>query len=216
MSTRENAILLPPRPWCPVCRRPLVACYCPLIKPFTSHPRFAILTQPREAKHRLGTGRMAHLCISNSLLIEGANFSENKQIDTIIRDPNVFSVVLYPGDLSINLSKLSRDQKEALIPRGKEIVVFVLDGTWTTARKMLRLSRNLAGLPAVSFDAPRPSSYRIRTQPRPNFYSTAEAIHHVIDLFSASEDRRATIPKLHDNLLEVFTFAVARQLRYTP
>jgi DTW domain-containing protein YfiP len=158
---------------------------------------------------------MAHHCISNSSLIEGANFSENKQIDTIIRDPNVFAVVLYPCDLSVNLSQLSKDQREALIPPRKELVVFVLDGTWTTARKMLRLSRNLAGLPAVSFDAPRPSSYRIRRQPRPNFYSTAEAIHHVIDLF-ALEDQASTISKPHDNLLEVFHFVVNRQLAYIP
>ncbi len=216
MNTGSNAVLLPEsRRSCAVCRRPTAGCYCPLVRPFRSYPHFVILSQPREAKHRLGTGRMAHICISNSLLMEGVDFSENEKVEAIIRDRDLFAVVLYPGDLSTNLSKLSIDQRRALIPPGRKLVVFVLDGTWKTVRKMIRLSGNLNSLPSVSFTPPSPSSYRIRRQPRPNFYCTLEAIHHVIDLFAEPENRKIAIPKPHDNLLEVFTWAVDRQLHYT-
>jgi DTW domain-containing protein YfiP len=210
-----NHFLAPPRRSCLVCRRPATACYCALIKPFNSHPRFVILIQPREAKHRLGTGRMAHLCVANSALIEGIDFSRHKQVEEIIHDPNVFSVLLYPEMSSMDLSRLA-DQRTTLVPAGKEIVVFVPDGTWKTARKMVRLSRNLNTIPRVSFDPPTRSMYRIRRQPRPNFYCTLEAIHHVIDLFALPNSPGMTTPKAHDNLLEVFHFAIKHQLSYTP
>lgn len=191
-------------------------CYCPLVKPFESYPRFVILIHPREAKHRFGTGRMAHLCVSNSVLIEGVDFSAYERVETLIRSPNVLSVILYPGDSSISLSKLSGAQTRALVPPGKQLFVFVLDGTWRTARKMIRLSRNLHDLTCVSFNPPTPSAYRIRRQPRPHCYSTLEAIHHVIDLFALPDQHGGAMAKPHDNLLEVFNFAVNQQLRYTP
>jgi DTW domain-containing protein YfiP len=204
------------RPSCVVCRRPAVACYCPLLKPFESYPRFVILSHPREAKHRLGTGRMAHICISNSMLIEGVDFSENKKVEAIIHNRDFFAVILYPGDSSTKLSELSIDQRRALIPPGRKLIVVVPDGTWRTARKMIRLSRNLSSLPSLSFTPSSPSSYRIRRQPRPNLYCTLEAVHQVIDLFAEPENRKIAIQKPHDNLLEVFAFAVNQQLHYTP
>jgi DTW domain-containing protein YfiP len=159
---------------------------------------------------------MAHLCIANSLLIEGVNFSHDKQVETILGDPNVFPVLLYPGKSAIDLSSLSTNQRTALIPAGKDLMVFVPDGTWTTARKMVRASGNLNTLPMISFHPPRTSAYRLRRQPRPDLYCTLEAIHHVIDLFAESADHAATAPKPHDNLLEVLRLAVERQLSYTP
>ena len=72
----------------------------------------------------------------------------------------------------------------ALVPAGRQLIVFVLDGTWKSVRKMLRLSRNLASLPMICFEPPSPSSYRIRRQPKAHCYSTIEAIHHVLDLFA--------------------------------
>ena len=199
---------------CLACRRPLPACYCALVKPFASRPRFIILIQPREAKHRLGTGRMAHLCLANSLLIEGVDFSRHEQVEGIIRDPNAFCVLLYPQTTAINLSNLSRNERLALTPPSKELVVFVPDGTWKTVRKMVRSSQNLNRLTRVSFNPPRPSMYRIRKQPHPKLCCTLEAIHHVIDLFAA-ESPPGTV-KSHDNLLEVFQFTISRQLSYRP
>jgi DTW domain-containing protein YfiP len=213
---RASVFLAPPRQCCLVCRRPAAACYCALVKPFNSHPRFVILIQPREAKHRLATGRMAHLCIANSSLIEGVDFSHHQQVEAIIHDPNVFSVLLYPERSSIDLSALSTDERKGVMPAGKEFVVFIPDGTWKTARKIVRLSRNLNTLPRVSFNPPTRSMYRIRRQPRPNFYCTLEAVHHVIDLFALSNNPGVTTPRPHDNLLEVFHFAINRQLSYTP
>jgi DTW domain-containing protein YfiP len=204
------------RPSCWRCRRPLGGCYCFLIRPFASEPRMIILSQPREAKHRLGTGRMAHLCLSNSALIEGVDFTLDHRVNREIDNPLNFPVLLYPSNDSIDLSKLNCRERRALVPNWQRLVVFVLDGTWKSVRKMIRSSQNLRRLPAISFAPATPSAYRIRRQPRPQCYSTIEAIHQVIDLFAASGEGCGAAARPHDNLLAVFASLVDRQLTYTP
>ena len=216
----QPATPLPPRsdyrPLCWRCRRPLGGCYCPLIRPFASEPRMIILSQPREAKHRLGTGRMAHLCLSNSALIEGVDFTLDQRVNREIDDRLNFPVLLYPSNDSIDLSKLNRSERTALIPSRQRLVVFVVDGTWKSARKMIRSSQNLRRLTAISFAPVTPSAYFIRRQPRPRCYSTIEAIHQVIELFAAGGKGRGADARPHDNLLKVFASLVDRQLTYTP
>ncbi len=196
---------------CYSCRRPRAFCYCALIKAFDSETRFVILTQPREAKHRFGTGRMAHLGLRNSLLVEGVDFSADERIHRELHSPQGFPVLLFPGKDSVNLSRQSPDERMALVPAGRRLIVFVLDGTWKSVRKMLRLSQNLANLPRICFEPPSPSSYRIRRQPKAHCYSTLEAIHHVLDLFTP----RGPSQPAHDNLLAVFRSVIECQLTYT-
>lgn len=196
---------------CHRCRRPRAACYCSFINAFDSEPRFVILTQPREAKHCFGTGRIAHLCLKNSLLVEGVDFSSDERVNREIHSRTGFPVLLFPSKNSINLSRQTLVERMDLVPAGRKLVVFVLDGTWKSVRKMIRLSHNLANLPRICFEPPSPSSYRIRRQPKPHCYSTVEAIHHVVDLFAV----HGSSQRPHDNLLTVFHSVIDRQLAYT-
>jgi hypothetical protein len=52
----------------------------------------------------------------------------------------------------------------------------VVDGTWTTARKIVARSRLLRALPCVSLRPAAPSAYRIRREPAAHCLSTVEAI----------------------------------------
>ncbi|TMA57127.1 MAG: DTW domain-containing protein [Deltaproteobacteria bacterium] len=200
---------------CHSCRRPRAVCYCSLIEPFESEPRFIILIQPREAKHRLGTGRMAHLCLRNSVLLEGVDFSQDVRVNRELQSPAVFPVLLYPSNDAINLSRQSPAARAALVPAGRKLVVFVLDGTWKSVRKMLRLNHNLASLPAICFEPPSPSTYRIRRQPKFHCYSTIEAIHYVVDLFTPGGNEGSVSHRPHDNLRTVFNLVIDRQLAYS-
>ena len=199
------------RAQCHSCRRPSACCYCALIEAFESEIRFVILTQPREAKHSFGTGRMAHRSLRNSLLVQGVDFSADERIHRELQNPHGFPVLLFPGKDSLNLSQQTPEERMALIPAGRRLIVFVLDGTWKSVRKMLRLNHSVAALPMICFEAPSPSAYRIRREPKPHFYSTIEAIHHVLDLFAPPESSR---PR-HDNLFALFRSVIDRQLTYT-
>ena len=203
------------RAWCAHCRRPKVGCYCALIEPFESLPRFVILSQPREAKHRLGTGRMAHLGLGNSLWFEGVDFSQHSQVNREIADPDNAPMLLFPSHHAVNLSNITVTERQQLTATPRTPVVFVLDGTWKSVRKMMRLSGNLRRLPTICFRPVTPSAYGFRREPRPECYSTIEAIHHVIELFNYGDAAEAP-PRRHDRLLKAFHFMVARQLAYTP
>jgi DTW domain-containing protein YfiP len=199
-----------PRPWCALCRRALVNCYCAMAQPHDSTVRFAILIHPREARHRLGTGRMAHRMLANSTLIEGVDFTENDEVNRLIGDPAHHPLLLFPSREAIDLTKLTVRELQGLAAGGRTPVIFVLDGTWKGARKMLRLSENLRRLPAIGFDPPAPSAYGFRREPNRRFLSTIEAIQYVSSWFADSRGGAAA------RLLEPFHAMVAAQVGRSP
>jgi DTW domain-containing protein YfiP len=91
--------------------------------------------------------------------------------------------------------------------------LFVIDGTWATARKTMRLSQNLRSLPQICFTPPGPSNFRVRKQPRPECLSTIEAVHHSIELLGESVGFDVKSRK-HDQLLTLFDQFVDRQISY--
>lgn len=196
---------------CLACLQPPFGCYCADVRPFDPKILFSILIHPIEARRKIATGRMAHLCLRGSRLLRGQDFSESAAVDALVGDPALHPVVLYPGPNSIDLTAASEDERCALIPPGKRLAVFVLDGTWWTARKMAR-SRNLESLPRIAFLPDRPSRFRVRKQPKPECWSTIEAVHQTIELLgnAAGFDVES---RSHDGLLDVFERMVERQLR---
>lgn len=201
------------RSLCQVCIQPQFSCYCPHIETFDAKINFVVLIHPIEVRRRIATGRMSHLTLKDSHLIEGQNYSNNKDVNQLINDPAYHSVILYPGVKSKNLTPLSNDERTELFPKNKKLRVFVIDGTWATARKMVRLSENLHQLPRVGFSPPGPSNFRVRKQPHEGCYSTIEAIHHMIELVGHTQ---GFDPKTreHDKLINVFDAMVERQLEF--
>lgn len=199
---------------CCQCRQPNSICYCSKIKSFDPKIKFIILIHPVEERRRIATGRMSHLCLKNSELIAGQDYSNNNRVNEIIQDSQYSSVILYPGRSSINLS-LSKSDKgsKSLFSEGKTPVIFVIDGTWATARKMVRQSSNLAPLPRICFTPLSPSRFRVRKQPSAECYSTIEAIHQIIELLS--DDVGFSVKdRTHDGLLNVFDFLVETQIKF--
>ena len=198
---------------CDRCRQPGFSCYCRHIRPFDCNIQFVILIQHLEFRRRIATGRLSHLCLKNSQLVRGYDYNENTKINQILNDPQNHCVILYPGRNSINLSKQSQEEKGKLIPAGKKLVVLVLDGTWSTAKKMLNRSKNLQKVSQICFTPTTPSRFRVRKQPKPLCYSSVEAIHETIELLGPTCGFD-TQSRLHDNLLFVFDQMVEQQLKY--
>lgn len=198
---------------CRACFQPAQICYCHLIQKIELSFKFIILIHPLEARRRIATGRMSHLCLSNSDLIRGHDFSENKVVNDYLADPHLHPVILYPGAQSQNLSAMSQAERASICPPGKRLAIFVLDGTWATAKKMLKHSQNLRSLPKICFSPNRPSNFRVRKQPHEGCYSTIEAIHHTIDLVGPSFGFD-TATRAHDQLLQVFDSMVEIQLDF--
>lgn len=200
-----------PRKNCSVCGFSERTCYCHLVKSFDSKIVFAILIHKLEIERKIATGTMSHLILENSFLIPGCDYSDDEVVNSLVNNPSNHCVVLYPGKDSLNLSKLSSSQKKDITPKGKQLVVFVVDGTWASARHTMRLSENLKSLPRISFNNDSRSNFRIRKQPKVECLSTIEAIHRTIELLGDSQGYQLESGK-HHNLLEVFDFMVENQI----
>lgn len=200
------------RELCLNCRQPESGCYCEHVHAFDPKIKFMILIHPLEVKRRIATGRMSSLCLTGSELIRGTEYSQDTQVNGVLDNPNHHCVVLYPGQSSVNLTHATSEARLELTPANKKLVIFVIDGTWSTAGKMIRRSPNLMALPRICFTPPGPSQFRIRRQPALECYSTIEAIHHTIELVGSSvgfdvESRE------HDNLMYVFNKMIEKHLQ---
>lgn len=166
------------RPTCYRCFWPQAQCWCGSITPMPTKTRFVFLMHPKEFKReKAGTGRLTHLCLPNSEIQMGVEFDAHPATQALIADPANHCVLLYPGAEARNLSHGELKSEEL---GGRRLVVFLLDATWSCARKMLRLSPTLQALPRIMFTPEAPSRFVIKQQPVDGCLSTLEATHETL------------------------------------
>ncbi len=139
-----------------------------------------LLQHPRERNLAIGTARMASLCLPQSELHVGVDWSGSDALASALGDPLRPPALLYPGEGAIDIG--------AHPPPGP-ITLIVVDGTWHHARKLVRINPVLAALPRYSFTPTAPSEYRIRKEPQPSFVSTLEALAHVLGVLEGDPER---------------------------
>lgn len=163
--------------------RPSSTCICKHISPLQTKTRFIILMHPKEYKReKNGTGHMTKLQLENSEIIVGIDFTHHKRVNEILENEHNRSFLLYPGKDNFNLSLREGSEVNAFM--GKHPHIFILDGTWPCARKMLKLSKNLQGLKRVSFDNKIVSKFIIKQQPDALCLSTIESVFTVLNLLN--------------------------------
>ena len=161
--------------------RPSSTCICKHISSFQTKTRFIILMHPKEyKKEKSGTGQMTKLQLENSEIIVGVDFTNNNRVNEILNDLKSTSFLLYPGKENFNLS--TRKSSEINSFMGNTPYIFILDGTWPCARKMLKLSKNLQKIKRVSFDNKIKSKFIIKQQPESLCLSTIESVYTVLNL----------------------------------
>ncbi len=205
---RENPRLF--REYCLKCFRPLSHCLCASIQAFQTRTRFVLLMHPQEAKKiRNGTGRLAHLALINSEIFTGLDFSTQPNIQALLADERYNPFILYPGKTSIDISEYDPGQ---LSKNGKIPLVFVIDGTWKAAKKMMKMSQNLHTLPRISIMPEVPSLFLIKQQPNILCLSTIEAIYYLLTEFE--KKGLEFLNGRHKNLLDVLDDMVKIQLSH--
>ena len=166
--------------------RPSCTCICKHTSPIQTKTRFIILMHPKEyKKEKNGTGHMTKLQLENSEVIVGVDFTNNKRVNEILNKQRNSSFLLYPGKENFNLS--TRKSSEINPFMGNNPHLFILDGTWPCARKMLKLSKNLQKLKRVSFDNKIKSKFVIKQQPAPLCLSTIESVYTVLNLLKEGD-----------------------------
>lgn len=164
---------------------------------------------PKEyKKEKNGTGIMTKLQLNNAEIVVGVDFTNNKRINNIIANKENSSFLLYPGKESFNLSTRKKTEIESLLLKNPHI--FILDGTWPCARKMLKLSKNLQKLNRISFDNKIKSKFIIKQQPESLCLSTIESVFTVLNLLKKVEIEDCDT----SNFLVPFEKMIAHQLDY--
>lgn len=164
---------------CYKCMRPKTSCLCSATHPIETQTRFIFLMHPMEfKKEKNGTGFISHLQLSNSSLFTGIDFTNHRRINEIINSSQLDCYVLYPGDDAINLSDNNIVFKSEF---NQPKVIFIIDGTWQCAKKMMRQSKNLHGLPKISFQSDLRSKFLIKQQPHQSCLSTIESVKVLLD-----------------------------------
>ncbi|NUO48255.1 MAG: DTW domain-containing protein [Polyangiaceae bacterium] len=174
-----------PRSVCATCARPTRVCCCSLVPSIATDVRLVVVQHPRERKVPIGTAAMAVRAVQGASLIVGTDVDESAELKRILADPERPAVLLWPGEGAEDL-----DTTELATPA----TLVVVDGTWSTAKKLVRRNRILASLPRVRLSPKTPSRYRIRKEPRAECLSTLEAI--TMALGAIERDRSKFEPML--------------------
>jgi DTW domain-containing protein YfiP len=178
---------------------------CAHIFPIKTKTKFVILMHTKEyRKIKNGTGIFSHLSLPNSELFIGVDFSKNQRITDIVEDKNNNCFILYPSKDSILLNEAKISQE------GKTAVIFLIDATWSSAKKMIRVSQNIKDLPRLSFYHDTLSAFHIKAQPEAICLSTMESIHQVLGLLEEDISKEQL-----KRFLNPFHEMVKYQMQYT-
>jgi len=174
--------------------RPQPSCVCGLVQPVDNRTRVVIVQHGAERRHPFGTVRLARLGLRNAEVCVAHRDDAN--LNHCPPRPLTDAVILYPGPGAVRLDLLPAPPRELV----------VLDGTWSTAKKLRRDNPWLQALPMVALAPAQPGRYRIRRAPRPAVQlSTIEAI------VAALQTLEPETPGLA-GLLQAFDRMIDRQL----
>jgi DTW domain-containing protein len=146
-------------------------CLCARIPSITTQTRVVIVRHFSEQSRSSNSGRLAHLALSNSEIVEHDAIDGTGRCVPAVLPPLEGAWLLYPAGEPCTAPP---------VPPPTQLVV--LDATWAQTRRMYRKLDALRGLPALRLpEAPMPAA-RLRASPGPGQVSTIEAIARALRL----------------------------------
>lgn len=144
-----------------------------------------------EARHPFGTVRLARLGIDRLEVIVAHRDAAGRTRCPPAAPPG--AALLYPSDDAAVLGE------DAPPPRA----LVAVDGTWYTARKVIRDNPWLQQLPRVRVRPPRHGNYRIRRAPDPTRQlSTIEAIVYALSALGADAGQSGAMLRAFDTMID--------------
>jgi DTW domain-containing protein YfiP len=187
----------PEAPWpglpagrCARCLHRLEWCLCGEVRRAEPRTRIVIVRQHAERFRSSNTGRLAHLALAGSALVDVGG----------------------PGRLELGAAALAPDAW-LLFPEGEPLrappapppsTIIALDASWHQARRMRQRLAGLRGRRVLAL-APTPAAERMRRAPVATHVSTIEAIAAALRLLGE--------PGPADELDRLFALAIERQRR---
>jgi DTW domain-containing protein YfiP len=164
-----------------------------------------ILRHTDEVNKPLGTARIAKLSLSHCQVLDGVDFRDCHQFQSLIQEKDSRQLVLlYPG---MNAARLKPIKTSAASGEGLagELTLVLLDGTWRNTREILLCNPILQELPKATMPYPA-SRYIIRKSPAAGCVSTIEALAYALDYLHHEK-------KSFVSLLDAFDYMVSYQIK---
>jgi len=161
-------------------------CLCGEVPALPSRTRIVIVRHHLERWRSSNTGRLAHLALPNSEIVDYGGGEPPRLPDL------TGAWLLYPEGPAVDL----------VTPPAQLVV---LDATWSQARRMYRKLGALRGLPTLRLPEGPMAAARLRESPGPGRVSTIEAIARALRLLEGPAGEAAEA-----GLLRLFDLAVAR------
>jgi DTW domain-containing protein YfiP len=178
------------RPTCYRCDRPTIACICGDVVTVGNRTPVVIVQHPRERRHPFGTVRIARLGLRRVDVHVASSVFTDRVVCPPCAPPG--AALLFPGDDATPLH-------ESAAPSA----LVVVDGTWPTARRLVRDNAWLQQLPRVRLSPTAPGRYRIRRAPRPAFQlSTIEAVVAALRILEPDTDGLDALLAAFDRMIE--------------
>lgn len=177
------------RPQCPACCRPPAYCYCSRITEVANTWPVFILQDVREARHPLGTARIAALSLLRAEMVTLDPDRPELSADLLgkaFSRPLTNPALIYPGDNAGSVHDLEAAGSCAGRPRD----LLFIDASWGRSLRMIKVFPALGALPRFALSDIPASRYRIRKQPSADAVSTLEAIAGVLQQVEPTLDCR--------------------------
>jgi DTW domain-containing protein len=170
---------------CPRCLLQQRLCLCAEIPTVATRTRVVIVRHQREQHRSSNSGRLAHLALPNSVIIEHGGGRTPTQLP-----PLDGAWLLFPeGEPSMRAPE----------PPPRQLIV--LDATWSQARRMYHKLAQLRGLPLLRLPEGWRAASRLRAAPSPDRVSTIEAIAGALRLLEG-DDKATPLETLFELAVE--------------
>lgn len=186
----------PARAFCYRCHKAASVCVCDSIPRVSNSTQVLVVQHPREQRHPIGSLRFARLGLERCH-IEVAQNTDGAGLRAEVEFPPG-AALLYPGEGSRELESLPANERPATL--------VLLDGTWSTVRRLLSGDPRLRALPRVGIAPKVAGNYRIRSEPRAECLSTLEALIEALRVLEPERDEQ------WDGLIAAFDSMIDRQI----
>lgn len=150
-------------------------CLCAEVPTIATRTRVVIVRHHLERHRSSNTGRLAHLALPNSEIVEHGGLG-----GVAVLPPLDGAWLLFPeGDRGV--------------PAEPPRQLVVLDATWSQARRMFRKIAALRGLPILRLPPGPMAASRLREAPGPGMVSTIEAIARALAQLEGCGDELDTL-----------------------
>jgi DTW domain-containing protein YfiP len=165
---------------CPRCLLQQRVCLCAEVPAVATRTRVVIVRHHLEQFRSSNSGRLAHLALPNSVIVDHGGRSESGRLRSGHGGGHRGPAVLPPLDGAWLL--FPEGVPTTVCPAPPPAQLVVLDATWSQARRMYRKLDALRGLPILRLpELPMPRA-RLRESPGPGRVSTIEAIARALRL----------------------------------